>query len=107
MTHIINKASIQEANRRNQERMDDILMKAQNITNDPKRAERLEANLCLRCFYLSNPRLGGAAITTRDCGGCGTEMRFGSTATDAMCHSCSTSKGLCRQCGAEKETGTN
>lgn len=82
--------------------MKDFLKRAEALGSDSRAGERAEEGLCRVCFYLS-ARLGGAAMTTRACGMCGTDSVFGSTYTDALCRDCAELHKLCRHCGADLE----
>ena len=81
-------------------RIDAALRRALQYATDPDKKMRLAEGFCISCFY-SGPRIGGAAMTERPCGVCGTKMMFGSTATDKVCQACAVKQELCRECGAD------
>jgi ribosomal protein S27E len=74
---------------------------AERIRSDSEKKDRIEACLCKACHYFS--QLGGAAITNRECAGCGKDQTFGSTATDALCLDCANTHSLCKRCGGDRE----
>lgn len=74
--------------------------RARLFSEDPDKTKRKALALCPYCFYLSS-RIGGAAMTDRDCGLCGKEMTFGSTNTDILCVECGIEKNACKHCGAD------
>jgi hypothetical protein len=81
----------------------DIITRANQLANDPDKVKRLEKNECPSCFYVHSGRMGGAACTTRPCGICEKDMRFGSTCTDVICADCAKTNGLCKHCGGDIE----
>lgn len=80
---------------------------AKRLQEDPHKAKRHEAGQCPCCYYRQGGRIGGAAITTKPCDLCETEMTFGSTATDRICRDCSKLLGICRECGADIDLKTS
>ena len=100
---IVNKATICHKNNRARERIDEALKRAHRLTEDPDKKIREDNCLCRSCYYLSNVRIGGATITQRPCGICEAIMRFGSTASDVICHACAKDNNICKQCGADME----
>lgn len=81
--------------------MRDILEEYKCVIDDPERTDRLEDQQCQVCYYGS--RIGGAAITTTECGICGVEMTFGNTNVDILCERCAREKNVCKHCGADME----
>lgn len=67
--------------------------------SDQDKKERKKEGLCKFCYYYNCDRIGGCAITIKNCENCGTEMSFGSTATDMYCLDCAIENGICKQCG--------
>ena len=63
--------------------MREILNGYKRVIEDLDRKERLKKQECQVCYYGS--RIGGAAMTTSECGVCGQEMLFGNTNTDILC----------------------
>ena len=80
----------------------DVQRRAEASLNDIRRAERMAANECKRCFYLVG-RAGGAQCTSSVCAHCGREMRFGSTNVDILCQDCAKELSLCCHCGGDRE----
>lgn len=72
---------------------------AKKLVEDPQRAERLVACMCVCCFYI--PRVGGAAMTSWDCGMCDFMGLHSSTAAPILCLPCAERRKLCRWCGAD------
>ena len=85
---------------------DKSIRQAYDAIHDTKREQRLFDNQCKFCFYIHPSRIGGAAMTTTECGVCGKEIMFGSTAVDKICPECAREKELCRRCGAEVDFKT-
>ncbi len=79
------------------------IVSAEKMKGDVDREKRLSEGLCLSCYYLYHSRMGGAAVTYRDCAQCDKEMVFGSTATDLLCKPCGKENGLCVRCSADIE----
>ncbi len=77
----------------------DAVDRANNLTTDPDKKKRIEAQQCAPCFYSS--RIGGQAMTNRDCMSCGQTQTYSSTATDVLCKQCAIDAELCKQCGAD------
>lgn len=72
-----------------------------NVDTDPKKNERLEKSLCKHCFYVYSTRMGGSAITYRECSICEKDQTYSSTATDPLCLPCAKENELCKQCGGD------
>lgn len=58
---------------------------------------------CGYCTHITPDRIGGAAITSTECGLCDTPMTFGNTNVDTTCPGCARDNGLCRHCAADIE----
>lgn len=76
-----------------------ILERAATFLLDPQKEKRIQAQLCIPCFYVE--RIGGATMTFQDCADCGVEQCFGSTDTDMLCLTCARKNVLCRHCGGD------
>ena len=85
-------------------RVEAALKLAEQFREDPQKAERLTACLCIPCFYSSS--WGGAAITQEPCMCCGAVQMYGSTNTDALCMDCAQEAHLCKHCGGDVELRT-
>lgn len=99
-THTITPDSIKDDSARAQQQIEETILAAERLKSDIDQTTRLSEKKCRRCYYLRKVRIGGAAITERDCGSCGVTMTFGSTATDVICKNCATKLELCMQCGS-------
>lgn len=82
-------------------RMAGWLRLAQEVSEDARKDERLARHECKACFYPT--RVGGAAMTHRDCMRCGVSQIYNSTVTDVLCLSCATELDLCKHCGGDLE----
>lgn len=71
--------------------------------SDSSKKARKASHLCKFCFYYNTNRIGGCAITYRNCANCGTEMSFASTCTDVFCDKCSEELKMCKRCGQKIE----
>lgn len=98
---MLSRGNVAHATGRGKRYVEDALEAAKNLASDTQKKERVEKGLCLSCFYLFKQRMGGAAITNRQCAGCETVMRFSSTATDLLCKPCANANALCCRCGAD------
>lgn len=98
---IIDIVSIMQANTHAKNFNDSILESAEKINTDPEKTERLTKNLCITCYYVNAGRVGGAAMTSVDCGICDVETTFSNTCVDVICPSCATANNLCKHCGAD------
>lgn len=81
-------------------RFRELVRVATSAIGDLHKSKRKKAQECKSCFYLSG-RLGGSAITHRDCGICGKEMSFSNTCVDAFCVDCARKHKLCAHCGGD------
>jgi hypothetical protein len=97
--YTMNKANMMRATETAKTRVRDIIDLATEIAADSREAERLKRQECKACFYGS--RLGGAAITERDCMCCGETQTYGSSATDVLCLRCAKQHNLCQHCGGD------
>lgn len=81
--------------------VDNAIARAEMLSTDSERDQRLQAQECKYCWYLTRPRVGGAAITARECSICGTDQTFSSTNTDPLCKPCAHENSLCCHCGGD------
>jgi hypothetical protein len=72
-----------------------------NMTEDPRKADRLKAQQCVVCFYPLQRRVGGARCTSAQCGICQDVIHSGSTNIDVVCLDCGRTHDLCVHCGAD------
>jgi predicted RNA-binding Zn-ribbon protein involved in translation (DUF1610 family) len=100
---ILSKGGVCAATNRGKRYARDLLDKANRFSSDADKVNRLKKCECTSCFYLIPVRIGGAAMTGRECAGCDTNMHFSSTAVDLLCKSCGEHNGLCVRCGADLE----
>lgn len=70
-----------------------------NYTTDPEKKERLAEQECIVCWYES--KIGGAAMTSRQCGFCSETVHCGNTAIDKLCLKCAQENELCKHCGSD------
>jgi hypothetical protein len=79
-----------------------ILDRAEFIRTDSKRGERLAAMNCVLCFPgYGASGIGGAAMTSRECGLCPEIITSGNTNIGVLCLKCAKDNGLCKKCGAD------
>lgn len=71
-----------------------------DIASDAERKVRLEKQECPFCFYRKS-RIGGAAMTSVQCGLCDETVRSSNTNVDVLCKMCAKDNGLCKHCGAD------
>lgn len=84
---------------------EDAIKTAMRLQDDPGRGLRIAECLCRYCYY-ARGNMGGAAMTTQPCAGCGVDQHFGSTATDVLCPACAKEHDLCKRCGGDREMRT-
>ncbi len=99
----LNKRKVFQATVQGKQYTEQALLSAKKLSTDEERTERLNECLCLSCFYLRRVRIGGAAMTSKECATCDTVMQFSSTATDMLCPPCAKENALCKRCGADIE----
>ena len=92
--------SIRQANAQQKQRLNYWRKQLLLEEEDPQREKRLEESLCTGCFY-EKSRIGGAAITFRQCAFCTEMLNSGNTNIDIMCRDCAKAAGLCRHCGCD------
>ena len=80
----------------------DLIKRAKDCETDSRKKERLVKYECKACFYI-NGRIGGAAMTNRDCMSCGKTETYASTVTDVLCMDCAKEHNLCKHCGGDIE----
>lgn len=56
---------------------------------------------CKWCFYFATSRIGGAAMTTWECGVCSKEQMSGNTNCPTLCDDCGKTWELCTNCGGD------
>ncbi|MCA9340278.1 MAG: hypothetical protein KDA17_05170 [Candidatus Saccharibacteria bacterium] len=96
---VLDKAQIKYQTERALTIVRNHLQVAEKLLHDTEAKDRLAACQCKACFYVMNPRIGGAAITEQPCAMCGDVQTYGSTATDVLCLPCAKSNELCKRCG--------
>ena len=79
----------------------EVIRHADDIRNDPRKADREAKGECPACFYLTG-RAGGASFTHQPCALCGVDQSFPSTCTDVLCLACANGHDLCRHCGGDR-----
>jgi hypothetical protein len=97
----MNKGNMIVATEKAKARVNAWIQKAAEVQDDARRKERIKRHECKACFYID--RLGGAAMTTRPCMGCGKDEMYGSTNTDVLCMNCARTHELCKHCGGDRE----
>lgn len=99
---VMTPRNIQYATAMANNRVKDILARAERLKTDPDKAKRMEEHVCVVCFYQAG-FIAGQAITYQPCMRCHQEQMYSSTATDALCMPCAELSGLCKHCGADIE----
>lgn len=100
---MIDKADAEKAKYFNKEFINKVTSKLIRYYSDPDKKERKADGLCKCCYYYMYDRVGGCAITIKNCECCGEEMSFGSTTTDKYCLKCAKENGYCKQCGQKMD----
>ena len=95
----MNPANMVQWTALSQSRLQSVLDLADKFGSDPLKTDRVQACLCIPCFYQT--RIGCAAITQQACMCCGEAQTYGSTDSDALCLACSQKNELCKHCGSD------
>ena len=82
-----------------QSKLNQYLKSAIKISLDAEKMQRLEAQLCPACWYLSHDIISGQAFTDWTCKLCGTKETYSNTNTPQLCKVCAQRFGLCISCG--------
>ena len=101
---VMSKGNMLIATERAKGRVDELLRHADEVRDDSRKRDRQDRHECRACFY--GGRIGGAAMTRRDCMCCGESQLYGSTATDVLCLECAKIHKLCKHCGGDLEMRT-
>lgn len=99
---VIDRCAVARATSFAARRVSDYIKLGKNLEADSDRVERLRGSECKVCFYVSG-RIGGAALTSSQCGICDKEVHSGNTNIDAICKDCAKRNKLCAHCGADLE----
>lgn len=83
----------------NQQHIEKITHKLLEYYADKDKKDRKNKGLCKYCYYYSNERFGGSAITLKECECCGLELSFSNTCVDKYCTDCAKRDGFCKHCG--------
>lgn len=96
----INPATILSATCGNKERVAWYRETVAKVDTDPEKAKRIASQQCAFCYYASG-RIGGAAMTSVQCGLCDKDLLFGNTCVDVLCPECAKTSSLCKHCGSD------
>jgi len=80
---------------------DEGVRHALEFMTDPRKKKRLENCECKTCFYFRSGRIGGAAMTSANCGACNKDIMYSSTNVDQVCKPCGIKHELCVRCGGD------
>lgn len=94
-----NRRTVINGSVRAKERVKHVTELARKYEEDPDRKSRLARQYCIPCHYTS--RMGGAAMTNKECAACGKDEMYGSTATDELCLECAKANEVCKCCGGD------
>lgn len=95
----VDRANIERQNCSHKERIRFFRKFVQQCDEDPKRKQRLQAQECVVCF--GGSRIGGSAVTFRQCAHCDERLNSGNTNCDVLCIDCAKKAQLCKHCGAD------
>ena len=98
----INLATISRSTYISKSMIESRVREAEAVINDSEKNKRLKQQECPACYYLRG-RVGGAAMTTTECGLCGKIIHFSSTCVDVVCEDCAKRNNLCKHCGGDIE----
>jgi len=96
---MFNKEMAKQRKYDNKDHIDKMTTRLLNYYLDPNKKGRLATGLCKHCGYIVIERIGGAAITMKNCEECGEEMVFSNTNTDRLCQKCAVEVKHCKHCG--------
>lgn len=97
----INRSSYENATYEHKHRIKHYERVLSEYRDDPEQGRRLELVECKCCYYLNRGRIGGAAVTARQCGLCAVRIINGNTNIGVLCRRCAKARGLCAQCGGD------
>lgn len=96
----VDQRFVQDATDRSNRIINEDLIHALNLANDPRKKDRLEKSFCKNCYYQPS-RIAGQAVTERPCGICEEIQWYSSTYTFVICSNCAKENELCNECGAD------
>lgn len=94
----INRTAIESTNFMHLKRIESYRRFLAKVDGQDHTARR-EAQECVMCFGES--RIGGAALTARQCAHCDATLYSGNTNVDVLCVDCARRAQLCKHCGAD------
>lgn len=97
----IDAVSVERETARQKDTVRYFAKRYRETTDDPHREQRLKKMQCVVCY--GGGRIGGAACSSTNCGGCGETIHSGSTCLDVLCLACALRLQLCTHCGADIE----
>ncbi len=97
----IDAERVQFATHFSRQSLESWLRNAERAWLDYDREEREKVQQCRYCYYARESRIGGCALTDKDCDHCGETQHYGSTATDPLCLPCAAKLKLCIRCCAD------
>jgi hypothetical protein len=100
--HVVDRSYIERSNADAKHRLNYMRKFVEQCDTDPDRQRRRDAGVCRICWYQKS-RIGGAAVTMRQCAFCHDVCHSGNTNVDVLCKACAVSYGLCSHCGADIE----
>lgn len=80
-------------------RIADYINITEKLTTDPEKKQRLHAQECVCCYYISV--MAGQGFTESKCYNCDVEMSFSTTSQDKLCDDCAKVFKACKHCGAD------
>lgn len=95
---MIDKCKVLDAKSRNKNHIAKLSAKLIAYYSDIEKKARAAKGLCKYCFYVATDRIGGSAITHKECANCGKDMTFGNTCTDYLCPECAIETKHCKHC---------
>jgi hypothetical protein len=97
----IDRYTFEWANGNHKFHVADMRERIRKLDADADRPAREAKGECLYCYYFHTQRIGGAAMCSRECGLCDSNVTSGSTNCDVLCKECAKERGLCKHCGAD------
>lgn len=87
----------------NKRQVDRMREQLGTFDTDPLNTRRMEVHECKTCFYINSSRIGGSAMTLKNCNNCEKKEMYSSTVTNLYCLACAKDLGVCAFCSQDMD----
>lgn len=98
---MINKVDNEHNTWKNKSQVARMRERLTTFDTDPLITKRMEVHECKTCFYINSSRIGGSAMTLKNCNNCGKKEMYSSTVTNLYCLDCAKELGVCAYCSQD------